>query len=85
MQYNDLRLKYRLPGAENWHVKDLPVYESKRWDIDPLVTYRINPFSVFYIGSTHDYHDLKNDPAASSKWGMTERHFFMKLQYLFQI
>jgi hypothetical protein len=85
VQYNDLKLKYRFHGAENWHVKDLPVYESKRWDIDPLVTYRINPFSVFYIGSTHDYHDLNNDPTASSKWGMTERHFFMKLQYLFQI
>ena len=85
VQHNDLKLKYRFTGAGDLHVKDLPVYESKGWDIDPLVTYRINPFSVFYVGSTHDYHDLNNDPAASSKWSMTERHFFMKLQYLFQI
>jgi hypothetical protein len=84
VQYNDLKMKYRFSGAENWPVIDLPIYKSKRWDFDPLITYQISPFSVFYIGSTHDYHDLNNDPDKSSNWRMTERHFFMKLQYLFQ-
>jgi hypothetical protein len=84
VQYNDLKLKYRFPGAEGWAVKDLPIFESKRWDFAPLITYRISPFSLFYVGSTHDYHDLNNDPTGSSNWGITERHFFMKLQYLFQ-
>ena len=84
VQYNDLKMRYTFPGAENWPVADLPVYKSKRWDIDPLITYRISPFSLFYIGSTQDYNDLNTDPDKSSNWRITERHFFMKLQYLFQ-
>ena len=85
MQYNDLRMRYRDSGLEDSPAKDLPVYESRRWDIDPLVTYRISPFSLFYVGSTHDFNDLKTDPNGSSKWSLTERHLFMKLQYLFQL
>ncbi|MFH2037527.1 MAG: sugar-binding protein [Candidatus Zixiibacteriota bacterium] len=26
----------------------------KRWDFDPLITYRLNPFTIFYVGSTSD-------------------------------
>jgi len=57
-------------------------YES--WDIDPLMTYRINPFTVFYIGSTYDYSNCCFDDPGKSDWRMTSRQFFMKLQYLFQ-
>ncbi len=55
----------------------------QRWDIDPLVTYRLNSFSVFYVGSTYDYSNLV-DPADRTRWSLTSRQFFMKLQYLFQ-
>jgi len=57
---------------------------SEKWDIDPLLTYRISPFSVFYIGSTHDYNNLTSSPDDQSKWRVTSRQFFMKLQYLFR-
>jgi hypothetical protein len=55
------------------------------WDLDPLVTYRINSLTMFYIGSTHDYrgYDIAED--GRDGWDLTERQFFMKFQYLFKI
>ena len=58
---------------------------SHRWDIDPLLRYRINSFSVFYIGSTIDYDDYSKETDARRIWKLSSRQFFMKLQYLFQV
>jgi len=68
--------------------------KSRHWDIDPLITFRLSPFSVFYIGTTLDYDPLPSDPFPfvsptpdpdySPSWGLSSRQFFMKLQYLFQ-
>lgn len=61
------------------------MYFGSKWEVDPLLTYRINSFSVFYLGSTHDYHDFNAAlQDGSSLYRMTSRQFFMKLQYLFQ-
>lgn len=54
------------------------------WEVDPLLTYRVNSFSVLYLGSTYNYANLTLDPSVQSQWKMTSRQFFMKLQYLFQ-
>jgi len=68
----------------------------KTWDIDPLLTYRINPFTLFYIGTTYDYQKIEglnrggtafaaeNDDIFSHN-KLTSRQFFVKLQYLFQL
>jgi len=56
----------------------------KTWDVDPLLTYRLSPFSVFYIGSTYDYTEFLVGPENRTDWMMSSRQFFMKLQYLFQ-
>ncbi|MDD3642573.1 MAG: DUF5916 domain-containing protein, partial [Candidatus Krumholzibacteria bacterium] len=55
------------------------------WDLDPLITYRVNSLSVFYFGSTHDYRDLTLAEHGTSGWTLTERQFFLKFQYLFQL
>ena len=55
------------------------------WEIDPLFTYRINPFSVLYVGSTHDYRDLTMEEDGRVGWTLTDRQFFLKFQYLFQL
>jgi hypothetical protein len=62
---------------------------SQVWNIDPLITYRISPFSVFYVGSTYDYraYDLgytSRGRDRGEKWELNSRRVFMKLQYLFQ-
>lgn len=52
---------------------------SDRFEIDPLISYQLTPFSVFYAGATHNL-----DPSGdTSSWGLAERQFFVKLQYQF--
>ena len=60
----------------------------RAWNIDPLITYRLSPFSVFYVGSTYDYREYDRFTSRGtpygSHWNLNSRRFFMKLQYLFQ-
>jgi hypothetical protein len=59
-------------------------YET--WDVDPLITYRLSSFSVFYLGSTYDYeHFNVADAYGDPQWRLSSRQFFMKLQYQLQI
>jgi hypothetical protein len=59
---------------------------AERLEVDPLVTYRINPFSAFHVGSTHDLntYERANDPNATF-FRQSQRQFFFKFQYLFRI
>ena len=56
---------------------------SDRVDVEPLLTYRINPFTIFYIGSSHRYRNYDLNGARDFK--ASSRQFFLKFQYLFQI
>lgn len=61
---------------------------SRNWEFDPLLTYRLGSFSVFYAGSSYDYNRLETDDSIVPKqidWRMTSRQYFMKLQYLFRL
>jgi hypothetical protein len=58
---------------------------SETWEADPLITYRLNPFSTFYFGSTRDYAVIDPDNDGIESWRLTDRQYFMKLQYLFQL
>ncbi len=68
--------------------------KDKYWTVDPLITFRLSPFSVFYIGATYAFERLPYDtypyystdpnPDLNPKWDMSSRKFFMKIQYLFQ-
>ena len=62
------------------------MYFGGKWEVDPLLTYRVNSFSVFYLGSTHDFRDFQAaDSSQSVLLQQTSRQYFMKIQYLFQI
>ncbi|MBI4720670.1 MAG: carbohydrate binding family 9 domain-containing protein [Chitinivibrionia bacterium] len=56
---------------------------------EPLLTYQINPFSVFYIGGGTNYFDfarLGPEPENPHRgFDPTEWHVFFKLQYLFRL
>jgi hypothetical protein len=61
-------------------------YET--WRVDPLVTYRLNPFSVLYAGMTSNYQRLETavlHEIRSYSMQLASRQFFMKLQYLFRL
>ncbi|NND72904.1 MAG: hypothetical protein HKN43_15105, partial [Rhodothermales bacterium] len=51
---------------------------SDRFEVDPLLTYKINPFTAFYVGSTHDIVDFEG----TTGFYQTQRQFFFKFQYL---
>lgn len=46
--------------------------------IEPLLMYRLNPFSIFYIGSTDRYGEF-DQPTGFTR---TDRQYFLKFQYL---
>ncbi len=58
----------------------------KQWNVDPLITYRINPFSTFYAGATYDYNEFRDCGVdrVRTLTCLSERQFFVKIQYLFQ-
>lgn len=86
------RTRVQFQGTKALSVRLVVQYDdfSKNWDIDPLMTYRLSPFSVLYLGSTMDYGEVSTQPEEptdpiQTKWRTTHRQVFMKLQYLFQV
>ncbi|HEY9165286.1 MAG TPA: DUF5916 domain-containing protein [Candidatus Kryptonia bacterium] len=53
---------------------------AKQIQIDPMISYKLNPFTVFYAGSDHNFTDF-GSPYGVQK---TVQQFFVKLQYLWQ-
>ncbi len=59
---------------------------SKRLEVDPLLTYKVNPFTAVYVGSTHDYLNFRDrTDGAFTGFYPTQRQIFFKLQYLFRM
>ena len=58
---------------------------ARIWAADPLVTYQINPFSIFYIGSTRSYANIAFGDDGPPRWKLIDRTYFLKLQYLIQL
>jgi hypothetical protein len=52
---------------------------DKAFNVEPLLTYRLNPFSMFYIGSSLAYQDYD---LANRSLIANSRQIFTKLQYL---
>ncbi|GJM44431.1 MAG: hypothetical protein DHS20C21_12730 [Gemmatimonadota bacterium] len=61
---------------------------GNRVDIEPLLTYRVNPFTMFFLGATsrqqrflaEDY-----DAIQQNDWQTSDRQLFAKLQYQFHL
>jgi len=95
-----MRTRFRLQVSRQMSLRlvaqynsfDLLVYDgsegttsrSRKWEFDPLLTYRLGSFSVFYLGSTSDYRHVDNMLDGVERWRLTERQYFMKIQYQFQ-
>ena len=55
-------------------------------EIDPLFTYRINPFSAFHVGSTHDFNSYQRLGTPNETfYRQSERQIFFKFQYLLRV
>ena len=51
---------------------------DSHFDLEPLLSYKLNPFTIFYIGSTHAYREFVGYDGLTQ----TEQQFFLKFQYL---
>ncbi|MGH7542354.1 MAG: hypothetical protein ACREK7_00310, partial [Gemmatimonadota bacterium] len=81
---------YVLRTRTNFHfTRELFMRLVFQWDdfdgqfnVEPLLTYRINPFTMFFVGSTQvfrDYEDPRREDLVH-----TSRQLFAKLQVLFR-
>ncbi|MBN2171230.1 MAG: carbohydrate binding family 9 domain-containing protein [Candidatus Krumholzibacteriota bacterium] len=62
-------------------------YASRDLDVEPLLSYKLNAFTVFYAGSTHALHryrEAEHPSLDGDVWKQDARQFFVKVQYLFQ-
>lgn len=61
-----------------------------QFDVEPLVSYKLNPFTIFYIGGSTSYLDYDHrslDPAMRTGDGFepSQWQWFFKLQYLYRV
>jgi len=55
-------------------------------EVDPLLSYKLNPFTLFFLGSSHDFVRLDSDiPGSDPAYKQTDRTYFIKFQYLIRI
>ena len=81
-----LRNKSTFQFNKNMFLRFIFQYDAfnKAFEIDPLFSYKLNPFTIFYIGSTHNFSEL-NNLSGITKYVQTERQIFLKLQYLWRM
>jgi len=82
------RSRFNLQLSREWSARVIVQYNSfaESWDADPLLTWRLNPFTIFYVGSTQHYEEFAPSTAIQDvEWRLTDRSYFFKIQYLFQL
>jgi hypothetical protein len=80
-----LRGRLNLNFTREWFLRLVVQYDEfdEELDIEPLLTYRINPFTVFYLGTASRFLDV--DTLNRTQWRSSSRQYFAKLQYLFRL
>jgi hypothetical protein len=80
-----LRLIVQYAKEDTYDQNDPNIVDRyKSLSFEPLLTYRVNPFTLFYVGSTHGFEDFNFNEPWRSRGSLTptSRQFFIKLQYL---
>jgi hypothetical protein len=85
-----LRTRLTYQFTREWYLRLVVQYDDfdERLDVEPLLTYQLNPFTVFYVGanSSHRHYDQADDPPMGNpEWKLSSRQYFAKLQYLFRV
>lgn len=65
-----------------WYLRLIVQYDDfdQYLTVEPLLSFKLNPFTIFYAGSNYGFIDYK----ANYGYKKVSRQFFMKLQYLFR-
>jgi hypothetical protein len=85
-----LRNRVTFNFTRQWFLRLVLQYNdfSDRLDVEPLLTYRLNPFTVFYLGSASHFQRYcadEHDVLQQNEWRNCSRQYFAKLQYLFRL
>jgi hypothetical protein len=85
-----LRTRFGLNLSRKWYLRLIVQYNdgNRRLDVEPLLTYRLNPFSIFYAGVNGRYRHYAITPTTGPEtqdWELASRQFFVKFQYLFRV
>jgi hypothetical protein len=77
-----LRLVIDYYDQKNYNGDTPMTYSHDRgFTVEPLLSYKVNAFTVFYIGSGHDYGYYDS----LAEYHRTAQRFFVKFQYLFRV
>jgi len=57
---------------------------SKKLEIDPLLTYKLNAFTAMHVGSTHDLDQFTRTQGPTKYFRQSHRQIFFKFQYFFR-
>lgn len=84
INYQFSRRLYLRLILEYYDVKNTydPGDSERGMSVEPLLTYQINPFTIFYVGSVHQYNDFYYSGFRDIR--RSSQQFFAKLQYLFR-
>lgn len=79
-----LRTKSTLSFSRQLFLRLVLQYDDfdEQFNVEPLVTYKLNPFTLFYVGSTQVFREF---PAPRDELTAVERQYFAKFQYLFRL
>jgi hypothetical protein len=90
-----LRTRFTYTFTREWNLRLVTEYDDfdERFEVEPLITYKLNPFTVFYAGSGsgYSYFDRLVEEDDEGKvirdekvddWKLARRQFFAKIQYL---
>jgi hypothetical protein len=80
------RNKSTFQFTKNMSVRLVTQYDSfqQNFNVNPLFSYKLNPFTIFYIGSTYNYDNIDNSTGIARSV-LSGRQFFLKFQYLWRM
>lgn len=75
-----LRTQLNYQFTREWFLRLIVQYDNfnRVMGVEPLLSYKLNPFTIFYLGSTHSYQNLRE----TRDMIQNSRQFFFKFQYL---
>ncbi|HMQ69889.1 MAG TPA: DUF5916 domain-containing protein [Ignavibacteria bacterium] len=71
---------------KNFFLRVLFQYDmfSRIFNVDPLLSYKWNPYTILFVGASQNVSELTNE-AGFSSYVDTDRQIFMKFQYLWSL
>ena len=80
------RLSYQFTRNLFFRVVTQYVDSDDLFEVDPLLSYKLNPFTVFFLGSSYNFMQFDSKiPGQAPAYTQTERTYFIKFQYLFRV